>query len=223
MMRMLQEERHFRIAGPCEGLSLFLRHLPPPQPDAPRRAALYVHGATFPSALSVAHRFDGRSWRDELCAAGFDVWGLDLYGFGGSARFPAMADQADAHPALGGAAEASAQVEAAVRFICAEQGISQVSLIAHSWGSMAAGHFAGRRPELVDRLVMFGPIAQRAGNAQIPHLPACAWYPCRNSGTDSSPRCRKVNHPCCCAGISMNGVRSIWTATGTAGHALRLR
>src|SRR5437588_3922497 len=34
----------------------------------------YVHGGTFPSGLSIAHRFDGRSWRDELCAAGFHVW-----------------------------------------------------------------------------------------------------------------------------------------------------
>lgn len=171
-MRMLDEERHFRIPGPCDGLALFLRHLPPPQPDPPRRAVLYVHGATFPSALSIAHRFDGKSWRDELCAAGFHVWGLDFYGFGESARFPAMSDQADAHPALGRAAEASAQIEATVRFICAEQEISKVSLVAHSWGSMAAGHFAGRCPEMVDRLVMFGPIAQRPGNAQIPHLPA---------------------------------------------------
>jgi pimeloyl-ACP methyl ester carboxylesterase len=46
-----------------------------------------VHGGTFPSALSIAHRFDGRSWRDELCAAGFHVWGLDFLGFGGSDRY----------------------------------------------------------------------------------------------------------------------------------------
>ncbi|HEV2185813.1 MAG TPA: hypothetical protein VGR70_01310, partial [Stellaceae bacterium] len=65
-------EAHFRIPSPHPGLSLFLRHLPrretaPPQP----RAILYVHGGTFPSALSIAHRFDGRSWRDSLCDAGF--------------------------------------------------------------------------------------------------------------------------------------------------------
>jgi hypothetical protein len=41
-------------------LSLFLRFLPtanakPPSP----RAVLYIHGGTFPSAVSIAHRFDG--------------------------------------------------------------------------------------------------------------------------------------------------------------------
>src|SRR5476651_1562670 len=81
-------EQHFRIPGPRDGLPLFLRFLPAIRNAAtPRRAVLYVHGATFPSALSVAHRFDGRSWRDALCGAGFDVWGLDFYGFGHSDRY----------------------------------------------------------------------------------------------------------------------------------------
>ena len=55
---------------------------------------LYVHGATFPSALSIAHRFDGRSWRDELCAAGFHVWGFDFHGYGNSDPYPAMSSAA---------------------------------------------------------------------------------------------------------------------------------
>jgi len=35
-----------------------------------------------------------------------------------------------------------------------------LSLIAH-WGSMAAGKFAGDHPGLVERLVLFAPIARR--------------------------------------------------------------
>ena len=67
-------EQHFRIPGPRQGLSLFLRYLPAVKTEfQPYRAVLYVHGATFPSALSIAHRFDGKSWRDALCEAGFDV------------------------------------------------------------------------------------------------------------------------------------------------------
>jgi hypothetical protein len=63
-------EQHFRIASDIGGLSLFLSYLPPmARPaDASRtyasRIVLYVHGGSFPSALSIAHRFDGRSWRD---------------------------------------------------------------------------------------------------------------------------------------------------------------
>src|ERR1700685_1750587 len=89
-------EQHFRIPSQHTGLSLFLRYLPPPAPtNASGRTVIYVHGGTFPSALSIAHRFNGRSWRDELCDAGFHVWGLDFQGFGASDPYPQMNEAAE--------------------------------------------------------------------------------------------------------------------------------
>ena len=154
-------EEQFRIPSPRRGLSLFLRYLPPSLATEPRRTVLYVHGGTFPSSLSIAHRFDGRSWRDALCDAGFNVWGLDFHGFGESDPYPEMSEPAEAHLPLGRAAECSRQLERAVRFICDHHGLPRVSLIAHSWGSIVAGELAGRCPELIERLVFFGPIARR--------------------------------------------------------------
>jgi pimeloyl-ACP methyl ester carboxylesterase len=155
-------EEHFRIPGPRKGLSLFLRFLTAVGPNVqPRRAVLYVHGATFPSALSIAHRFDGKSWRDALNEAGFDVWGLDFYGFGHSDRYPEMSQPALNNPPLCGAEDAANQIEAGVRFILSHQNIEKLSLIAHSWGSMPAGVFAATCPALLDRLVLFAPIALR--------------------------------------------------------------
>jgi len=155
-------EQHFRIPGPRDGLSLFLRFLPAATSGfQPRRAALYVHGATFPTALSIAHRFDGKSWRDVLNDAGFDVWGLDFYGFGHSDRYPEMQQPPTDNPPLCVAEDAGQQIESAVRFILDHQNIDKLSLISHSWGSMPTGLFAGRYPALVDRVVMFGSIARR--------------------------------------------------------------
>jgi len=102
-------EAEVRIPSHHSGLHLFLRHLPPPDGHAPQGVVLYVHGCTFPSALSVAYRFDGRSWRDELCDAGFHVWALDFHGFGRfSDPYPEMAEPADAHLPLGRTEDASA-------------------------------------------------------------------------------------------------------------------
>ena len=168
-------EEQFRIASPLPGMSLFLRHMAPATAaaQATNRVVLYVHGGTFPSALSIAHRFDGQSWRDALCAAGFHVWALDFHGFGClSDAYPEMADPADAAPPLGRAEVASRQLEQAVRFICARHGIPQLSLIAHSWGCIVAGRFAARCPRLVERMAWFGPIAQRLPPAERVHLPA---------------------------------------------------
>jgi pimeloyl-ACP methyl ester carboxylesterase len=167
-------EEHFGIPSDHAGLSLFLRYFPADR-DVPAlgRVVLYVHGGTFPSSLSIAHRFDGRSWRDELAAAGFHSWGLAFHGFGRlSDRYPEMAEPAERHAPLGRVDDASRQLERAVQFIAAHHAVARVSLIAHSWGSIVAGRFAGRCPELVDRMVFFGPIAWRARRAGPPRLAA---------------------------------------------------
>jgi pimeloyl-ACP methyl ester carboxylesterase len=160
-------EEHFRIPGPHPGLKLFLRYLPAVPRDIQgghqreRKPVLYVHGATFPSALSIAHRFDRRSWRDALNDAGFDVWAFDFHGFGYSDPYREMDEPAAAHSPLCDAKDASRQLEAVVRFILEHHGASRLSLISHSWGSMPAGRLAGTHPEMVDRWVLFGPVARR--------------------------------------------------------------
>jgi pimeloyl-ACP methyl ester carboxylesterase len=155
-------EQHFRIPGPHRGLTLFLRYLPARNTaGTQRRPVLYVHGATFPSGLSVAHRFDGRSWRDALNDAGFDVWAFDFHGFGHSDPYPEMSELPEAHPPLCDARDGGAQLDAVVHFILEHQRVDRLSLVSHSWGSMPSGLFAGQHPEMVDRWVMFGPVARR--------------------------------------------------------------
>ena len=156
-------EEHFRVPGPHPGMSLFLRYLPPraPGPTGGAGIVLYVHGATFPSALSIAHRFDGRSWRDALCEAGFHVWSFDFHGFGHSDRYPEMDEPPDAHAPLCGAEDGARQIASVVPFILERHGARQLSIIAHSWGTIAGCRFATQYPAPVDRLVLFGPIARR--------------------------------------------------------------
>jgi pimeloyl-ACP methyl ester carboxylesterase len=165
--RLDPKEEHFRIASPVEGLKLFMRYLPPnAQQTNPPKVVLYVHGGSFPSALSIAHRFDGRSWRDELSDDGFHVWGLDFHGFGASDAYPEMSEAAERNPVLGRAEGASQQIERAVHFILDRHSVSRLSIIAHSWGTIAAGRFAGRCPDLVERLVFFGPVTWRQKKAE---------------------------------------------------------
>lgn len=166
-------EQHFRIEGPPCGPAIFLRYLAPARAVPPEgRVVLYVHGGTFPSALSIAYRIDGRSWRDALSDEGFHVWGLDFPGFGRySDPYPELAEPAGLHAPLGRAEIAVRHLERVVRFIAAHHGIGRLSLIAHSWGTIVAGDLAGCCPELVDRLVLFGPIAHRSGRTP-PQLPA---------------------------------------------------
>jgi pimeloyl-ACP methyl ester carboxylesterase len=147
--------------------SLFVRRQP--CPGAP---VLYVHGATFPSALSVGFDFGDGSWLDDWNARGFDAWAFDFAGFGESGRYAAMSEPADRHPPLGRAPEAARQVADVVTLIRRETG-QRVSLVAHSWGSAPAALATIAMPEAIDRLILFAPIARRTGGV-APTLPAWA-------------------------------------------------
>ena len=83
-----------------------------------------------------------------------------------------MAEPAERHGVLGLADTAGRQLEHAARWICAYQGVPRISIIAHSWGTIAAGRVAGACPELVERLVFFGPITWRAAKGEPQRYPA---------------------------------------------------
>jgi pimeloyl-ACP methyl ester carboxylesterase len=151
-------EEELTLSGPDGSPAIALRHEPGPGPTV-----LYVHGSTFPSALSIAYRIDGRSWMDDLRERGLDVWAFDFVGYGESDHPAAMKETGARAVPFGRSAEAADQIERVVQFILKKEDKKRVSLIAHSWGTIPAAVFAIRRPEMVDRLVLFGPVAERQG------------------------------------------------------------
>ena len=155
LSRMTQQT--FRLPATDHRPSLFIRRQP--SGGAP---VLYVHGATFPSALSVGFDFGNGSWLDDWNARGFDAWAFDFAGFGESGRYAAMSEPADRHPPLGRAPEAAQQVADVVALIQRETG-RRVSLVSHSWGGAPASLATIAMPEAIDRLVLFAPIARRTG------------------------------------------------------------
>jgi branched-chain amino acid transport system substrate-binding protein len=171
---LAQSEEHFRVPVGGTGLRVFLRHRGATSRGvgSARAPVLFVHGSSFPSALAAAFRFDGTSWMDDLARQGFDVWALDFLGYGESDRYPEMSEPPFAHQPLGRASDAERQIEAAVNFIISRRRVPRVSIIAHSWGTIAAGSYAGRHADRVERLVQFGPVAQRQGVADTTRQPA---------------------------------------------------
>jgi len=83
-----------------------------------------------------------------------------------------MTSPAESAAPLGRAEEASRQLERAVRFIRGRHRNARISIIAHSWGTMVCGLLAGRCPDLLDRLVFFGPITWRPRTKDPVRLPA---------------------------------------------------
>lgn len=139
----------------------------------PRSAppVLYVHGATFPSRLSIGYRLDGFSWADDLMARGFQVWGFDFLGYGRSSRPAAMTAPVNANPPVGGCDSAAAQIDAVLDAMREAGARPDIRMIAHSRGCAPAMQVAGTGR--IHRIALFGPIVRRCGARAAP--PTGAW------------------------------------------------
>ncbi len=153
------EEETIRIPGPLQDLRLGLRHAwSASASGTSRTVVLVLPGAAVPVSGNPDYPFTpGRSLMKALAETGLDVWSMDYYGYGNSDRYPQM-QQPAGHDVLGRAADCAAQTQAAVAYLRRSQGVQRVMLIGDSAGSMVAGVFAASHPELISRLILFGPV-----------------------------------------------------------------
>ena len=119
---------------------------------------LLVHGVTYSS-----HEFDvdygDYSLARFLAQHGFEVWLLDIAGFGQSGEV--------ADGFLPDSDYAAEDVAAAVRLILARHGLARMDVLGWSWGTVTSGRFAARHPELVKRLVLYAPIVAGLGEQTV--------------------------------------------------------
>jgi pimeloyl-ACP methyl ester carboxylesterase len=162
---MKVSEETIRIPGPLKAMMLGVRHAWVANGSADAvRFVLILPGAAVPVSGNPDYPFVGnRSLMTALAEKGLDVWALDYYGFGESDRYPEMERPAEPHAPLGTAAECADQIDAFVAFLKGHQRVERLMLIGDSGGTLPAGVFATRRPDLVSRLVLFGPVTPFTG------------------------------------------------------------
>src|SRR5262249_6098418 len=84
------------------GIQLYVRNKRPDGMTAFRadRTVLYVHGTTQASETTFDLALGGTSWMDHLAQHGWDVWLMDVRGFGGSTKPPEMDRPAAGSPPI---------------------------------------------------------------------------------------------------------------------------
>lgn len=122
------------------------------------RTVLLMHGATFSSTSLFDAPVGGASFMDHLAAAGFDVYAVDVRGYGGSTLPPEMAGPAEAAGPLVRTATAVGDLGAAVDHILESHGIARLNLLAMSWGGSVAGAYAAAHNDKVVRLALIAPL-----------------------------------------------------------------
>jgi len=185
------------IAGQTTQLYVRERVLSPPAPGGAvpgERVVLFVHGAGTPAEVAFDVPYQDYSWMAYLAAAGFDVFAMDVTGYGRSTRPFVMNDPCNLSaaqqklfvPALIPApCEASYgqqattlasdwhDIDAVVEYIRASRRVEKVSLIGWSLGGPRAGGYAAQHPDKVHKLVLLAPAySQNAGATAPATVPA---------------------------------------------------
>jgi pimeloyl-ACP methyl ester carboxylesterase len=153
------------------------------------RVVLFVHGAGTPAEVAFDVPYADYSWMAYLAAAGFDVFSMDMTGYGRSTRPHVMNDAcnlSDAQQAAVTGAVLDAKcaprygqqlttiasdwddIDAVVEYILDLRQVERVSLIGWSLGGPRAGGYAAQHPDKVGKLVLLAPAYSREMQAAAP-------------------------------------------------------
>jgi len=156
------------------GIDLFLRNKRPAdlRHYAADRTLLIVHGGTQAAEVTFDLELDGVSWADYIAKRGWDVWMLDIRGFGRSTRPPEMDLPPEEAPPVARTAVAWRDFGAAVDFILQHRGLDRLNALGWSWGTIIAGGWASQNPGKIARLVLFGAAwgVRPIGNASVGYV-----------------------------------------------------
>ena len=109
---------------------------------------------------------------DYVAHHGWDVWLVDLRGYGRSSRPPEMSAAPEANPPIVTTDVALRDFGAAVDFIRQHRGAAAISIMGWSWGTVIVGAYAARNGAKVRRLVLNAPVWLRPPQAAAPALGA---------------------------------------------------
>ena len=149
----------FMVPARDAGIEIFVRNKRPENAGEPRpdRTLLFVHGATYPAHTSFDLKLDGVSWMDYIATRGYDVYLLDLRGYGKSTRPPEMDDKPEANAPVVRGVTAVKDISAVVDFILKRRGIPRLNLLGWSWGTTLMATYTTENPGKVERLVLYAP------------------------------------------------------------------
>jgi pimeloyl-ACP methyl ester carboxylesterase len=163
------------------GLPKVLRH------GAGNKVVLFVHGAGTPAEVSFDVPYQDYSWMGYLAAAGYDVFSVDMTGYGRSARPAPMTDKCNLSPEQqksfgvscaqsypGNLTNISSDwndISAAVAFIQKLRHVKKLNLVGWSQGGPRSGGWTADHPDQVAKLILLAPAYNRNVKADPPALP----------------------------------------------------
>jgi pimeloyl-ACP methyl ester carboxylesterase len=154
------ETESYMVPSANAGIELYIRNKHPAGVTSftAERILLFVHGATYPSETTFDLPLGGRSMMDHIAQQGWDVYLVDIRGYGGSTRPPEMERPASEAKPIADTPTAVRDLGAAVDHILKRRGVAKINLMGWSWGTAISGMYATENNGKVNRLVLYAPM-----------------------------------------------------------------
>jgi pimeloyl-ACP methyl ester carboxylesterase len=157
----------------------------PPQ----NRVALFIHGAGTPAEVAFDAPYQDYSWMAYLAHAGFDVFSMDMTGYGRSTRPAAMNDPCNLTPAQQAAfvptliptpcdptyphqmttlASDWHDIDAVVDYVRTLRHVDKLNLLGWSLGGPRTAGYAAQHADKVMKMVLLAPAYNRNAKADPP-------------------------------------------------------
>ncbi|KAF0223530.1 MAG: hydrolase or [Rhodospirillaceae bacterium] len=142
-----------------DDLRLHLRNKHPDDYYSPKpeTTVLFLHGATFPGIATFDHAIDGQSWLDYLARRGYDVYALDIRGYGASTKPAEMSQPPEGKAPLVDSVAALRDVSKTVEYILSRRNLDKLTIVGWSWGATLAGSYAANASNKIHKLVLYSP------------------------------------------------------------------
>ena len=150
----------FMIPGADPGVQLYVRNKRPRDLAAftPENIVLFVHGATYPAETAFDLQLDGMSWMDYVAQRGYDVYLVDVRGYGKSSRPAEMEQPAERNAPIVRTDTAARDYGAAVDFILKRRAVAKLNVLGWSWGTAITALYTSQNNQKVNRLVLYAPV-----------------------------------------------------------------
>ncbi|GBQ90737.1 alpha/beta hydrolase [Gluconobacter albidus] len=157
MINLLME--NLFIPSDTADISLHLRHKRRADIKTfdPQRTILLMHGATLPAESLFDVPVGEGAFMDLLAQEGFDVYALNVRGFGGSTRPDGMGGAPEAALPQVRTETAVRDLSTAVDYLLVTLAIPRLCLIGMSWGGTVTGAYTAAHNDKVEKLTLIAP------------------------------------------------------------------
>ncbi len=150
----------FMIPSADPGIELYVRNKRPASLTNfnPANVVLFVHGATYPAETAFDLQLEGLSWMDYIAQRGYDVYLVDVRGYGKSSRPPEMDQPAASNKPIVNTDTAARDYGSAVDFVLKRRGIDKLTVLGWSWGTAITAYYTSKNNAKVNRLILYAPV-----------------------------------------------------------------